>query len=798
MKRFMLVFRNEFASCFRRPLFWVLLVIVLLTSWGLSTGRLRIASGNATVGGTQAWITSEFALAQMLTLVAAIFYSFFLVVAAGMSVIHDRELKVGEVLHATPLRAGEYVWGKFLAVLAGFLVILAAHLLFTMLFFQWFPNPNAEDIRGPFSLLNYLRPALIFSIPTLIFFAGVSFALGERTNRPILVFMFPAAAILLCGFFLWNWSPSWLDPRWNQFLMLIDPAGFRWLNETWLTVDQGVEFYNTSRIQFDWVFWANRAAIILIGLTAVLWSQGRFSDTLRNPGKARRFRKQSALAAPPSAGLEEAAGHPSLAALQMRTSLPGFLGGAWKVARTEMTELRSQPGLYLFVPIILLQTLGSSLTSIGAFNTPLLLTSGTMAVNSMNALTLMVCLLLLFYTVESLQRERSTGLDSIFYATPVKSASILFGKALANSLVGAVVVTAMLAACWLAQRIQNMFYGVQVPFELHPFFLSWGLLLIPTFLVWTSFVTLIQSVARNRYFTYAAGLAALIATGYYQFIGDMNWAFNWNLWGAVTWSDMGIFELNRSPLILNRVMILGLTVLFTAASVRFLNRLDPDASRTIQRLNPLNQDLQRGGGAMGGQARPGSGRFPPSRAPLQRRRDFRMPGRGAQVLLRMVLSLPLGRAQAERIPQSGRLCPGIRHQHHFFGRDRLFDSQRSQDQHRLPGHRSRVGSPVVGKPLDARTGAGQQHLVRRHVPLFRLMEQVKGLRERIEFSKRIEERYGNGRRVDSERPLVQIDGSRPGDTTVTYERLAIGGLPGRAPDGDPGRGGVRSSELRVR
>ena len=588
MKRFRLVFRNEFASCFRRPLFWVLLVIVLLTSWGLSTGGMRIESGDATVGGTQAWITSEFALAQMLTLVVALFYSFFLVVAAGMSVIHDRELKVGEVLHATPLRAGEYVWGKFLAVLAGFLVILAAHLLFTMLFFQWIPNPNAEDIRGPFSLLNYLRPALIFSIPSLIFFAGVSFALGERTNRPILVFIFPVAAILLCGFFLWNWSPSWLDPRWNQFLMLIDPAGFRWLNETWLTVDRGVEFYNTSRIQFDWVFWANRAAIILIGLTAVLWSQRRFSDTLRNPGKARRFRKQSAVAAPPSAGQEEAAGHPSLASLQMRTSLPGFLGGAWRVARTEMTELRSQPGLYLFIPIILLQTLGSSLASIGAFSTPLLLTSGTMAVNSMNALTLMVCLLLLFYTVESLQRERNTGLDSIFYATPVKSASVLFGKALANSLVGAVVVTAMLLACWLAHLIQNMFFGVQVPFELHPFFLSWGLLLIPTFLVWTSFVTLIQSVARNRYFTYAAGLAALIASGYYQFIGDMNWAFNWNLWGAVTWSDMGTFELNRSPLILNRVMVLGLTALLTAASVRFFNRLDPDASRTIHRLHPLN------------------------------------------------------------------------------------------------------------------------------------------------------------------------------------------------------------------
>ena len=57
-----------------------------------------------------------------------------------------------------------------------------------------------------------------------------------------------------------------------------------------------------------------------------------------------------------------------------------------------------------------------------------------------------------------------------------------------------------------------------------------------------------------------------------------------------------------------------------------------------------------------------------------------------------------------------------------------------------------------------------------HYSTLLLTEQVKGLQERIEFAKRIEERYGERRRVDSERPLVKIDGSRPGDTTVTYDK----------------------------
>ena len=31
-------------------------------------------------------------------------------------------------------------------------------------------------------------------------------------------------------------------------MMLIEPGGNRWLNETWLKVDRGVSFYNTAVI----------------------------------------------------------------------------------------------------------------------------------------------------------------------------------------------------------------------------------------------------------------------------------------------------------------------------------------------------------------------------------------------------------------------------------------------------------------------------------------------------------------------------------------------------------------------
>ncbi len=112
--RFALVFRLDAERDFWRPLVWILILVLGLTAWGLSSGSMRISSGDSAVGGTKAWITSEFANGKMLAMVIFLFYSFFIAILAGLSVMSDEELKVGEILHATPLTPREYIWGKFL------------------------------------------------------------------------------------------------------------------------------------------------------------------------------------------------------------------------------------------------------------------------------------------------------------------------------------------------------------------------------------------------------------------------------------------------------------------------------------------------------------------------------------------------------------------------------------------------------------------------------------------------------------------------------------------------------------
>ena len=81
-----------------------------------------------------------------------------------------------------------------------------------------------------------------------------------------------------------------------------------------------------------------------------------------------------------------------------------------------------------------------------------------------------------------------------------------------------------------------------------PFVLVWGLLLVPTFLLFTAFVSAVQAVTSNRYMTYTVGLGTMILSGWAQARGHMNWVWNWDLWSVLRWTDTDISGLYRATI----------------------------------------------------------------------------------------------------------------------------------------------------------------------------------------------------------------------------------------------------------
>ena len=562
----------------RRPLFWIWLLILVLMAQGFSGGQMRIASGDSSVGGVKSYITSEFAMAMILGVLVLLLHTFFVAVAAGMPVQRDDELQVGAVIHATPLRPAEYVWGKFLAGWLSFVLMLVLHTLLHALFNHATTGAEEAEFIGPFVLGNYLRPALILGLPTVTFLAGTSFWIGLRFRRPILVFFTPVAVLLACVFLVWNWSPNWLPPAANRALMLLDPTGFRWLQETYLNVDRGAAYYNETPVAYSWDYLVSRASFFSLGFAAVVLAARRFAKTVRGGHLKVKgsgpWPDTSADAGPP-------ARPKPLAALGMRAKRPGLLRGSWAVTQVEFRELLASPGLYLFLPLIVVETVANSAAFTGPFDTPPLLTSGVLAVRGVSFLAVMVCALLLFYTVESLRREEGSGLAPIHHATPVRTTSLLLGKAVANALVGVLAIGVTLLG-----DLGVLAYHGDAELDLLPFALVWCVILLPTFLVWTTFVSFLYSLVKNRYTTYALALGAIIWSANVDQQDGLSWAWNWPLWGALQWSDMGTFELIREELILNRALMLVSALFFTAMTVKLFPRQQRDTTSTVQRLRP--------------------------------------------------------------------------------------------------------------------------------------------------------------------------------------------------------------------
>jgi len=429
------VFASELHFDLRRPLFWITLVLMLFLAWALTHGQVMLEPrAGRTAGGPQLWFTSEYVLAQFLTELPSILYVALLAVAAGMAIIRDEEAKVTELLRATPLRPGEYVWGKFLGVLLSFFLVLMACIATAALFNHGIPSADLAAHQGPFHWGAYLRPAMILLLPPALLVAGVSFALGAISRRAILVFLAPMVFILGTMGFFWSWHPPDMSPEANRFLMLLDPTGYRWLHETYFRVDRGLEFYNLAPLEYDGGFLVSRLVFCALGLAAVGWAAGKVGGRQRLEG--RRRREEGTDPSP----LERAAAPsgPALQDLKMTHAPARPWSGLGRMLRSEFRELIHSPGLYLFIPLFLVSVIGSTAVATGPFGISVLQTAGTLALTHARILTAFLVFLLLVYGVDTLERDRETGLAPISHSTRVATSMVLLAKGFA--LVGLVMV----------------------------------------------------------------------------------------------------------------------------------------------------------------------------------------------------------------------------------------------------------------------------------------------------------------------------------------------------------------------
>ena len=574
----------DVGGMWKRPLPVIMMLLLGLLTIGLLGGGVQVSAGSTDVGGDKLAINGGFNIAFFDVVVSSIVVPFFAAVICGMPLLVDADRRIRPLLLATPLRHGEYACGRFVASMGVLAFVIAGWQLMQVVAFESWPLDPSRTVRTAFSLGNYLTPVLLFVVPLAIFTGGASMWAGVLTRQPVLVFALPVVIFLGGAFFVWDFNPEWL-PRWvDRLLQAVDPAGMRWFTREFLSEDRGVVFYNAARLVPDPLFISSRFGIAGLGLLGV-WQSGRLLE--RQERLDRRLAAVDGLLTPSAGSIEPAAVAARRGLPDMASSPPGLLATLLFTLRRETAALVKSPGVWLFGPLILLETWGVTLLRPGYLDTQQLMTGGSGAASVFVVVSMLLVLLTLFYTVESLVREQRCGLDAIARAAPASTAGMLAGKALANAALAMVIVACAAVAILLAIVVQRVQTGIAIPLDLPAVLLILGVLIAPTIIVWTSFVTLLMAVFGNRFLVYGAALAALIATGLANSSGWLNWLTSWYLGGqAIVWSELDRLDSMWPAIVANRLVMLCLSVCLIAITLAIWPRRSPDIRAIADRFRP--------------------------------------------------------------------------------------------------------------------------------------------------------------------------------------------------------------------
>ena len=144
----------------RTPRFWLLVAALAALMWwcfpAADEAYLTVSVGDSMRGRySSAWIGMVVALMYSVTLSLAGFY-----LVRG-TLVRDFETRTWQLLVATTMSRGAYLWAKWLSHLAVLLLVMAGGLI-VGLAAQWL---RAEDLR--FDLLELVKPVLVLTVPSL-------------------------------------------------------------------------------------------------------------------------------------------------------------------------------------------------------------------------------------------------------------------------------------------------------------------------------------------------------------------------------------------------------------------------------------------------------------------------------------------------------------------------------------------------------------------------------------------------------------------------------------------------------
>lgn len=428
----------ELAYQSRRISTWLYFTVLLLLIWYMTREISTVFAGS------EVFFFHSPIVAAIVTVYGGLVGLLIAAGIAGDAATRDVHARMDPLLYTLPVSKGAHLAGRFLAVFSLQAVILLAVPL-AMMLVEVVPTREA-DLVGPFRPIVYLLAYGLIALPNAFVSVAFLFSIAALTRRATMSYL-GALVLAMTSTFAWVYVAK-AQGQWG-LARLVDPAGGTVLGELamrWTAAERSVLLIGPQEpLLLNRVLWM----CIALGVLALTYSRYQLSH--HAPGSVRRRINQTAEAEAVSidAPITVPSGH--------RAFHAGTRGRqALEIAKQSYTHVLANWGAVAIAAIAALAV--ASGMDIEFKGVPLVATSGAVALMLAEEWwSLIVALLIGFYTGELIWRERDARTSEIADACPLPEWVIVVGKFAGLSLFIVTLQLVMLCSGVLVQAVWEQY-----------------------------------------------------------------------------------------------------------------------------------------------------------------------------------------------------------------------------------------------------------------------------------------------------------------------------------------------------
>lgn len=461
----------------------------------------------------------------------------FTAVIMGDPVIRDLRLGVHPLLLSKPLGRGSYLLGKFLG---SFFVLVCCQSVFAITTFalQWVPFSGM--VTQPVRVVPYVKHFFILVVITHLLLAAIYFAAGTLSRNAKIVYGLAACfypAIIGYELLLTNLPLSVRG--------LIAPFGFLSHLRKFDPWTASADVINQYVATYDLLAISNRVLMIAVSAVILLIVYFRFSIAESTKSDDVTGLQLSSAAERVPYSLDHVPSHKLLDPAKETTFAHDRVvvpkvnlttGSATTIAKimaalaVEFRLLRAERSLVIIVPLAIFL----SVFELAFYRvTPEISYSITYATSTTSTVLLFLVGIIVFYTGESMHRDREVKIEPLVWSTPAPNSVLLVSKWLATVLLALALVIAVGLTTLVVQIVRG-----HTPVDLPAYLVIYGVVLVPGIVFMSALVVALNVLLRNKHLAYVAIIGICAGLFYLYGLGYNHWLYNPLLFRLWTYADL--------------------------------------------------------------------------------------------------------------------------------------------------------------------------------------------------------------------------------------------------------------------